>query len=184
MKMRLRVILYSALAFSLLQIVGYFPVFKLQQKFLQHKIEVFIKRHIQKKDIHIISISSDNQHELHWQRKDKEFWYRGQLYDIVHTELQGDVVLYHCFNDTAETHLTYKYLESLQKQTEQPTEPHKSHKGLVKKVFKVYYLSPQNNESLIVSTPLDVKKQEPIPYLKHYQSVPYQPNDPPPKSLV
>lgn len=46
----------------------------------------------------------DAQTLLRWEH-DKEFEFRGQMFDVVETREQGDFIFYHCWLDHAETHL-------------------------------------------------------------------------------
>lgn len=49
--------------------------------------------------------------ELEWEH-DREFEYRGQMYDVVRSEVKGDTTFYLCWPDAAETALN-RQLEQL-----------------------------------------------------------------------
>jgi len=59
-----------------------------------------------------LHITAGQKEEIKWVEADKEFRYRGDMYDIVRTETLADGnMIYHCIADHAETHL-YNEIES------------------------------------------------------------------------
>jgi hypothetical protein len=51
-----------------------------------------------------ISVTPDMAHLLRWEHS-KEFEFRGEMYDVVRTEVSGDTTHYHCWWDHEETAL-------------------------------------------------------------------------------
>lgn len=54
--------------------------------------------------------------ELHWEHS-REFEYRGQMYDVVRTEVKGDTTYYLCWPDAAETELNRQLEEAIAQHT-------------------------------------------------------------------
>ncbi|MCF6185235.1 MAG: hypothetical protein L3J56_11575 [Bacteroidales bacterium] len=78
-------------------------------KYLQHNIHQEIKQEIRKgldeKDLTLIIVSSGNEKEIIWTKKNKEFKYKGLMYDIVKTKIKNKKNYYYCINDIKEKQL-------------------------------------------------------------------------------
>jgi hypothetical protein len=182
--MKLRLLFFSILALCLLNTVGYFPVFKLAQRQIYNDIEALIEQSFSNDHLHLISISSENQHALHWQRAGKEFWYNGQLYDIVRLEKKDGITHYYCIKDTAETRLAYQYIEYLKTQTDGTDGENTPLSNFFKKELKIYFPTPCRQETLMVSVPVFSEKTTMPSYSNLYESMFYNRIDAPPKRLI
>lgn len=182
--MKLRILFLSILAVCLLNVAGYFPVFKLKQWLIHHRVEALIEHTFSDKHLHQISITSENQHELKWEREGKEFWYKGKLYDIVRSEKKDGVIHYYCIDDTAETHLHHQLVESIKKQTNGTDSESTSINDFFKKILKVYFQPTHSGDEHVVWILAIKKRKSPIPFLKNYESILYEGIDPPPKLFI
>lgn len=95
-------------------IIGYYPIFKIAEWRIQCSVKQQIKKNLSKKDLHVLSFPTKQKKIIKWERKDKEFEYKGQLYDIVYTEIIEDTINYYCLKDNEET-LLFSYLDRLVK---------------------------------------------------------------------
>ena len=82
-------------------------------RYLQHKIHQEIKTEIRKgleeEDLSLIIIPVNSGQEILWTKKDKEFRYKGNMYDVVRTEVRGQKIYYYCLNDVKEKQLMARY---------------------------------------------------------------------------
>ena len=61
---------------------------------------------------------SDIEKEMHWEEEGKEFWLKGQLYDVVSkTIVKGKTYLY-CFNDIKEEDIVTNYINNIRKRSD------------------------------------------------------------------
>ncbi len=179
-----RLFILSILCLCLLKIAGHIPVFKIEQWLIHHKMEAVIEQFVDNDHLERISISPENQQKLKWERAGKEFWYEGKLYDIVRTEIQGEVTHYYCIDDTDETQLAYQFIENINKQTTDSDNEGTSLNDFFKKVLKVYFPTPYSPNNLIVFTQNPKKNKVLTPYINHYASQFYNRIDPPPKRVI
>ena len=182
--MKLRLLIFSTLAIFLLNTVGYFPVFKVKQWLVQHKMETLIEETLYNDSLQCITISSENQHELHWQEENREFWYKGLLYDIVRLEKKGTVVHYYCIADAYETKLSYQFVENIKKQTDNTKDENNPLSNFLKKVFELD-LPPSyspHNPIVFIANPENIKVS--TPYINRYASSFSNRIDPPPKQVI
>lgn len=94
--------LVSVLIFHLF---GYFAVFKVMQQNIKKQIKTTIKQGVPENELHCFRFPADKdlQREMgiRWLEK-KEFTYKGNMYDVVHKQSDGEFVIYKCVNDTQE----------------------------------------------------------------------------------
>lgn len=114
---RLCPLLRNGIAISLLLILG--CPFLGTRGFLllrKHHIRSEVKERIlagvDKNELVYLAFSSrQTRTDLRWEH-DREFEYRGEMYDIVQSETRNDSVFYHCIHDRAETAVN-RQLETL-----------------------------------------------------------------------
>ncbi len=182
--MKLRILFYTILTVCLLNVAGYFPMFELQKGLIHHQIEALIEQSFSNDQLNLISISSENQHEIRWERTDKEFWYKGQLYDIVRSEKKQGVTEYYCIEDTSETRLAYQFIETIKKQTDDDNGENTPLSNFFKKQLKIYFAHNYVSNDSTVLVKSYKKNKVLVPYLNLYVSTVYEAVDPPPKRLV
>lgn len=94
--------LVSVLIFHLF---GYFAVFKVMQRNIKKQIKTAIKQGVPENELHCFRFPTDKNLQkrmgIKWLEK-KEFSYKGNMYDVVHKQVDGDFVIYKCVNDTQE----------------------------------------------------------------------------------
>jgi hypothetical protein len=84
---------------------GYFFYSKILQFAVRQEIRTQIRGAMDEKDLCVISVPSDNQHMIRWEEKDREFSYKGELYDVVRKEIRCNTTCYYCINDKKETRI-------------------------------------------------------------------------------
>jgi hypothetical protein len=182
--MKSRMLYLSILAICLLSVAGYFPVFKIEQWQIHHKIEALIEQSFSNQSLQIISIATENQHELTWERVNKEFWYKGQLFDIVRQVKTNGIIHYYCIQDTCETLLTYQFIENIKKQTDGSDNENTPLSNFFKKQLKIYFPTTSSTDTPIEFITILQKEKVYLPYLNLYASIFYNRIDAPPKRLV
>ncbi len=134
----------SVLSILLINIAGYYPVYKIQQWQIRKEIKKKIKASVPEDELYRIKVTK-NSTELEWVREDKEFIYDGKMYDIVRCESSGDSITYFCINDTQEMMLFQKLDELVQKNMDSDSseEPEQNddfgHRRPVKRAAKIFY---------------------------------------------
>ena len=88
---------------------GYQLYFKYLQYIIQQEVKQEIRKGLSEKDLSLIIVSSKNEKEINWIKKDKEFRYKGFLFDIVKTKTKGSKKYYYCINDLKEKSLIAIY---------------------------------------------------------------------------
>jgi hypothetical protein len=179
-----RLVYTAILALFLLQIVGYLPVFKLQQWDIRRKMELMIKENVLNETVHRIIISNDNKTQLHWERADKEFWFEGNLYDIIRSEIRDGATIYYCLSDVKETNLTSKYAETLKKHVNAPNTEGSPSTDEWQKILKIYVPITPNYWDNYVAIGATKRLKMPLAYRHFYASFYFNLIDPPPKSLA
>ncbi len=84
---------------------GYFIYHSVYKQQIQSEVKSLLKNTVPAKQLERIFIAYQQEDQLFWTKKDKEFRYQGQMYDIVHTLVQGDGTLYLCIHDFKESKL-------------------------------------------------------------------------------
>ncbi len=62
-----------------------------------------IAKNLTNEYLHKITVSSAE--KLTWEKPQKDFWYKGYLYDVVRTTQTKDSITYYCLQDLKETQL-------------------------------------------------------------------------------
>lgn len=82
-----------------------FLVFKAKELVLKHEMKEELEKGIPREDLLSFVMTEDNQHEFDWEH-DKEFEYKGTMYDVVYKTIQEDgSVLLECIADDEESEL-------------------------------------------------------------------------------
>jgi len=88
---------------------GYHIYFKYLQNNIRKEIKHEIRKGLDKKDLSLIIISSKNKKYLTWIEENKEFNYKGAMYDVVKIETKNSKTYYYCINDIKENDLIVNY---------------------------------------------------------------------------
>lgn len=94
----------------ILNVGGYYPLFKLEQWQVRKEVKRRLKSTVPSGELHTIDAGSP----LVWHREGKEFQYGGYMYDIVRTDTLDGKVRYHCINDREEQALFAKLDQMVQ----------------------------------------------------------------------
>ena len=160
----------ALLLIFLFNVGGYFFYFKFLQYKLQKEIKQEIRSGLKEDELLLIIVPINEKNQITWVKKNKEFLYQGEMYDIIKTKNQNQKTYYYCINDLREKNLIANFNKN-----------HNSKKEFEKKIRRVsiskYFLQPitLNNDicafKLIYGT-LNV----------HYKLNSIAPPSPPPKS--
>lgn len=85
--------------------IGYVIVFKVLQNQVRHEIKQKIKQSVPDNELIIIAVPFDDDHCLMWTKPNKEFRFKGEMYDVVKIESRGNQILYFCIHDFKESKL-------------------------------------------------------------------------------
>jgi hypothetical protein len=116
--------------------------------------------------------------QLEWEHAG-EFEYRGQMYDVVRSEVKGDTTFYYCWLDEAETELNRQLAELVGEANEKGPEKRMQYRRLFE-FFQSLYCNDHSQvlpECTAVSG--QVCKSDQFPYSTLY----YPPPVPPPRRL-
>ncbi|HYC27338.1 MAG TPA: hypothetical protein VEB42_00965 [Chitinophagaceae bacterium] len=94
-------------AISLLLIVffnqlGYYFIHSLQQYQARQEIKRTLLANLPESELEVISAPAE---KLQWEEDGKEFYYHGQMYDVVSMKVLHGKTFYYCINDTKEKQL-------------------------------------------------------------------------------
>lgn len=84
---------------------GYLIAFKLRQQEIRSEMKSRIKRNVPEQELTAIRIEAGNESALDWEKEDKEFEYKGNLFDVVRKESVKGATIYYCINDAQEEKL-------------------------------------------------------------------------------
>lgn len=84
---------------------GYDIYFRYMQYTINTEIGKVIEGGVKDKDLTVIVVPLNNEREIKWIKKGKEFKYKGKMYDVAKVEIKGINKYYYCINDTKELQL-------------------------------------------------------------------------------
>jgi hypothetical protein len=164
-----------------IKIAGFYPLFKIKQWDIRENIEMMIEKHIFNEPLIQISIPSKNVNSLKWEREGKEFWYEGNLYDIVRSEIEGGMTHFYCINDTHETKLNHDFQAFINRESNTSNDSDMSVTDFLKKIVKTYYPSSFKSNEDVKWVVLPNKSLDFISYFDFYKSTYLQSIEPPPE---
>lgn len=127
---------------------GVLVLFKVQQLVVRREIKRQIKRGLRDDELHVITVSSENQHELTW-KEENEFEYHGRMYEVVRKQTSHHSVTYYCINDTQEEALFAGLDELVRRKTDHQNPA----SGIFKKITELLAnTNLEHNPILIAST--------------------------------
>lgn len=107
MKKSLSILLLGIFLFNS---AGYYLVFKVAQIEIKKEIKREIKLGLQSEELSVIRFSNSEIKNIIWVKKNKEFIYLDQMFDIVKSISEDNYITYYCINDKQEKKL-FKDLE-------------------------------------------------------------------------
>lgn len=128
----------SLLLFFVLEITGFYPVFKLSQWNLRKEMKSLIKAGVPESELHVLPFSRRDLACLTWEREGKEFRKNGQMFDVVRRVDKKDTVILYCVNDKQESVLFANLDEILSKNAEK-----NGHHGKISKLLTLTFVVPE-----------------------------------------
>lgn len=168
------------LVILLLNIIGYYPLFKWEQWNIRKEAGLRIRKSIQKNELHLITVP-ESANKTEWTNEGTELNYNGQMYDIAYFEKHADSVYFYCITDDDENVLFARLDEVEKKQMdEKSNQGGKTTKDLLKIFLSLDYLITGNNLKSQIDGPLNQ-----LNYLSlFYSSIFIEKTTPPPKLTV
>ena len=68
---------------------GYYLYFRYLQRQIQQEVKTEIRKGLQEEELSVIVSPVHGSQDILWTKKDKEFRYKGSMYDVVRTEVRG-----------------------------------------------------------------------------------------------
>lgn len=107
----------------------------IQKSLIKKEVKAKLIRCLDKSELtHFTFSKTQVQTELRWEHH-KEFEYKGEMYDVVETEVKGDSIHYVCWHDKAETKLN-KRLKTLIAQATSGTPEHQKREMIYYQLLK------------------------------------------------
>lgn len=149
---------------SLLLLVAFFTPFSatylwphIQKALIKKEVKAKLIAGIDKSELtHLTFSKSQIETELRWKHS-KEFGYKGEMYDVIETEICCDSIRYVCWHDKAETELN-KRLQTLIAQATSGTPEHRMREILCYQLLKSLALN--RIAQLTVEPPLSIRTFE------------------------
>jgi len=149
---------------------GYYLYFKYLQHNIQQEIKQKIRKGLDEKDLEVIIVPFSNNKEIIWTKKNKEFKYKGAMYDIVKTKIKNGKSYYFCINDIREKQLITSFINNNNRRRNKTL-------IVIKKVLSNKYFFEKFSLKIIINK-LDIYFSE---YQQIYKSQTVDVLSPPPK---
>jgi len=89
----------------LFNVCGYYIIFNVVQNNIRHDIKEQIREGMTESELTMIEITVQNEAEIRWIEHNREFTYRGNMYDVVKIKPVRDGKILYCINDIRERKL-------------------------------------------------------------------------------
>ena len=155
----------------LFTISGYYWYFSFKQHLIKEEIEREIIQGMKEEDLTELVLPDNNHNGFFWIKKNKEFMYRGDMYDVVKIFKKSQNIHYICFRDKKEEKLLDEYKKENQ-----------SRKDTEKKVKWVWGLKFFKQTSTKLHISISVNMFYPI-LVTNFKSHPISIPSPPPKPV-
>lgn len=158
--------------------MGYYPVFLLRQQNIRNELTDIINQNIASGILTVLSFEKSQINSLQWLKKN-EFNYKGDLFDIVMTEIsENGKIYYYCFLDKKEKHLLVQLEKHVSRSIADNDKNQKSERNFIKNLTKDFFAI--ENEFLITSNAIELDF---IAIVSDYHSLIPTKEAPPPKSV-
>ena len=158
---------------------GYFAVFKVMQRNIKKEIKTAIKQGVPDSELAYFRFPVNKKIQekmgIRW-LESNEFTYKGNMYDVVHKQYDGEFIIFKCVNDTQEKIL----FTGLNKQVKNTmnNDPAKSKTlNLLQKFSFVYITQSKDNNGIIRKEVLRSYYYKP----KYFYNLPIEVITPPPQ---
>jgi hypothetical protein len=99
-----------------LTFAGYHLVFYLQRAALKSEMKAFLRSQETHRDIVQISFTEEELSQLEWEGDD-EFFFNGEMYDVIQKKADGNKTIIFCISDKKETALLNEYQKTHKRNT-------------------------------------------------------------------
>lgn len=106
--------------FILFSVIGYYPMYKMEQAAIRHAIKTRLKNGVDDSDLHYIVFESED--DIQWTRINKEFRIGNRMFDVVRRK-EGDKLAFYCINDVEEEQLFQQLDEAVNNSLNDPKSP-------------------------------------------------------------
>ncbi len=96
---------YFFLSLLILKIGGYFGMLCIEREIVREEIVYKMAKSLNMADLQKIIFSDSKFKKLKWERENKEFWHKNNLYDVVQIEKNAYETVIFCLSDTKETEI-------------------------------------------------------------------------------
>jgi hypothetical protein len=114
--------------------------------------------------------------QVRWEHS-KEFEFKGQMYDIVYTEDEGDYISYWCWHDADETSLNQKLADLVQQQLNADSQQDNRQHKRIDLAKLLYFGQSSPIHFQLFASQLTTS----FHYFNHYHHFIFPPNSPPPQ---
>lgn len=89
----------------LFNVAGCYLLFIAKQYIIQKEIKQEIRKGLKDEDLSLIIVSNNDDAGMCWTEPNKEFKYKGEMYDVVKIKIINQKIYYYCINDVKEEKL-------------------------------------------------------------------------------
>jgi len=104
---------------------GFYFLFISRQFSIRNEVRREIKSGLRTKDLTIITIPLDGESDIRWVKPDKEFKYKGELFDVVKIKIKGQKKTIYCLNDKKEKRLITAFHRQQRQKKESDNKTHR-----------------------------------------------------------
>lgn len=90
------------LLLTFLKIGGFVAILGISREVMRKQVFEKIKHKVNISETICIVETTENLKKITWEKENKEFWFDGELYDIVRIEEKNDIKNYYCITDKTE----------------------------------------------------------------------------------
>ncbi|WP_435355126.1 hypothetical protein [Emticicia sp. SJ17W-69] len=99
---------FLLLSIILLKIGGFVAILGIERALIREEMIENISHHIISDKLTCIIGNEQNLTKIEWERDGEEFWFEGELFDVVKTENNNGIISYFCISDKEEASLCAK----------------------------------------------------------------------------
>ena len=88
--------------------IGYYFIMHHEQQEQKEYIKELLQKNLADEVMTIIDFTA-NKEKIYWEEEGKEFFYEGEMYDLVKTKNENEKIFFYCINDTKEKELINNY---------------------------------------------------------------------------
>ena len=158
----------------IIPVLGTYTWFIIEKNIIRKQIKLQLIEGIYKEELISLKFCSKNNSELNW-KDSKEFEYKGEMFDIIETEIKNDSIIYKCFPDKQETEINIKInnlLNFLIGNNKQPNEKHNKLLDFIKKLYFSYFSFQENHFSISKENYVFFSSKLYTTYLKSFEIPP------------